>query len=319
MFDYRDLVSYVLQVFHKSVDPEKTPSFDAEMEITDIIKRATLDGRTNVPIKLVSNLSAKNPLVAVYTTQPVLAALAHFVETPTLHRLVVLEKTDGVDKFVGVLSQSRVCMLLAEKFGRMARKVGDVAAGEVQFPAGEKSLKELGLVKAERVYTVDMNDPVSMDLFAFTLQVIASDDILDRSFSQVLEALQTMQTNHISSVAIVDKTHGMHTQLQGSISMTDIKEILATRGGWRHLYDPSFRFFAQLRNMQGLETGSDRVPLFTVHPSTPLIVAVEKMSATRTHRVWIVSEGSAAGGRSGDVVGVLELSDVMPILLAACE
>ncbi|TPX52897.1 hypothetical protein CcCBS67573_g09786 [Chytriomyces confervae] len=185
-------------------------------------------------------------------------------------------------------------MLLAERFGRMARKVGDVTAGEVQFPPGEKSLQELGLVKAERVYTVDMND-------------------------SVLEALQMMQSNHISSVAIVDKTHGKHTQLQGSISMTDIKEILATRGGWRHLYDACFRFFAQLRNMQGLETGSDRVPLFTVHPSTPLIVAVEKMSATRTHRVWIVSEGSAAGGRSGDVVGVLELSDVMPILLAACE
>ncbi|ORY46783.1 CBS-domain-containing protein [Rhizoclosmatium globosum] len=257
MFDYRDLVTYVLEVFRKV--PKEEASFDAEMEITDIIKRASMD-RTGVPIKLVSNLSSKTLS---------LLSLQEFANNSALHRIVVLEKCDGdKDKFVGVLSNPLFAVLSLKKL----------------------SLQQLGLVKGENsVVTVDLNDTV-------------------------LEALYAMHTNHVSSVAIVDKAHG-HSKLEGSVSMTDIKEILSSRGGWRHLYDPCFRFFVQLRSVQGLEAnGSDRVPLFTVHPSTPLIVAVEKMAATKTHRVWIVSESG-----KGDVVGVLGLSDVMPFLAAACQ
>ncbi|KAI9328398.1 hypothetical protein BDR26DRAFT_808397 [Obelidium mucronatum] len=285
MFDYRDLVTYVLEVFRK-VPKEATASFDAEMEITDIVKRASID-RTGVPIKLVANLSQRNNLVAVYTTTPLLTALVEFATTPSLHRIVVLEKCDGdKDKFVGVLSQSLVCGLVAEKFGRLPRKVA--GRTEIDFANGEVSLQQLGLVKGEAsVVTVDLND-------------------------SVLDALYLMHTNHVSSVAIVDKAHW---PFEGSVSMTDIKEILSSRGGWRHLYDPCFRFFVQLRTVQGLEAnGADRVPLFTVHPSTPLIVAIEKMAATKTHRVWIVSEGV-----KGEVVGVLGLSDVMPFLAAAVQ
>ncbi|KAJ3201506.1 cell separation during budding, partial [Entophlyctis luteolus] len=130
----------------------------------------------------------------------------------------------------------------------------------------------------------------------------------------VLDALYVMHTRHTSSVAIVNKLHGQ-MKLEGSISMTDIKEILSSRGGWKHLYDSCFRFFTQLRISQGLEAnGSDRIPLFTVYPSTPLTSAIEKMVATRAHRVWIVSEG----GVKTEVVGVLEMADVMPVLLEAC-
>jgi len=282
MFDYRDLVSYVLEVFHK-VPKDATVSFDAEMEITDIVKRASID-RTGVPIKLVSNLSQRNPLVAVYTTTPLVAALTEFANNSSLHRIVVLEKCDNEkDKFVGVLSESLICSLIAEKFGRLPRKVS--GATDIDFAAGELTLQQLGLVKGENnVVTVDLNDTV-------------------------LEALYVMHSKNLSSVAIVDKAHG-NSKLEGSVSMTDIKDILSSRGGWRHLYDPCFRFFVQLRSVQGLEAnGADRVPLFTVHPSTALIVAIEKMAATKTHRVWIVSESG-----KGEVVGVLGMSDVMPIL-----
>ncbi|KAJ3027370.1 UNVERIFIED_CONTAM: cell separation during budding [Siphonaria sp. JEL0065] len=287
MFDYRDLVTYVLEVFRK-VPKESTGNFDSEWEITDIVKRASVD-RTGVPIKLVSNLSQQNPLVAVYTTTTLLTALTELANNTSLHRIVVLEKCENdKDKFVGVLSQSLICGLVAEKFGRLPRKVA--GRTEIDFASGEVSLQQLGLVKGvESVVTVDLND-------------------------SVLEALQLMHTNHVSSVAIVDKAHG-HSKLEGSVSMTDIKEILSSRGGWRHLYDPCFRFFVQLRTVQGLEAnGADRVPLFTVHPSTPLIVAIEKMAATKTHRVWIVSEGV-----KGEVVGVLGLSDVMPFLASAVQ
>ncbi len=61
---------------------------------------------------------------------------------------------------------------------------------------------------------------------------------------------------------------------------------------------------------QGIEAGgNDRVPLFIVHKTTTLITAIEKMAATKTHRVW-VCEGE-------NLVGVVSLSDVIRVLNSA--
>ncbi|KAJ3210838.1 cell separation during budding [Dinochytrium kinnereticum] len=264
MLDYKDLVAYVLEVFHKV--PKDPPPIDVDMEVTDIVKRATMD-RQGVPVKLVSNLSHRNPLVAVYSDAPLLDAVEEFVRA-RVHRIVVLERPQPgatePSKFLGVLSQSSVVGLVAKKFGRL----GSDRVEGVSWENGAKSLAELGLVRGD-VITVS-------------------------SYDTVLEALYIMYENSISSVAILDRASGS-PRLAGSISMTDIKEILSTRGGWRRLYEPCFRFFVSLRSMQGLEAGgSDRVPSFSVHPSTPLIVAIEKMAATHTHRVWIVDQDETA-------------------------
>lgn len=91
--------------------------------------------------------------------------------------------------------------------------------------------------------------------------------------------------------------------------MTDIKAILADRKGWRRLYEKAFDFFTSMRYEQGLEAGGDdRVPSFTVHPDTTLMATIEKMAATRGHRVWIVNAANR-------LLGVVSLSDVMPFLL----
>ncbi|KAJ3401432.1 cell separation during budding [Chytridiales sp. JEL 0842] len=285
MLDYRDLVAYVLEVFHKV--PKDPNNFEATMEITDIVKRATLD-RQGVPVKLLANLSNRNPLVHVYADAPLLDAIEEFVRSK-VHRVVVLERAIDEDsgaeksKFVGVLSQSTVATMIAKKFGRLSNIK---TPGEI-WEAGEKSLQELGLVRGD-VISIETTDTV-------------------------LEALYIMHSHSVSSVAIVDRSSGS-PRLCGSVSMTDIKEVLGSgRGGWRRLYEPAFKFFATLRNAQGLEAGgSDRIPSFTVHPSTPLIVALEKMAATRAHRIWIV--GETADSREA-VVGVVSLSDVMPLLL----
>ncbi|KAJ3096553.1 cell separation during budding [Phlyctochytrium bullatum] len=281
MLDYKDLVAYVLEVFHKV--PKDPPPIDADMEVTDIVRRATMD-RQGVPVKLVANLSHRNPLVAVYADAPLVDAVEEFVRA-RVHRIVVLERplpdSQEPSKFLGVLSQSTVVNMLSKKFGRL----GSERVPGVAWENGNKSLQELGLVRG---------DVISVS-----------------SYDTVLEALYTMHENSVSSVAILDRASGS-PRLAGSISMTDIKEILSTRGGWRRLYEPCFRFFVSLRSTQGLEAGgSDRVPSFSVHPSTPLIVALEKMAATHTHRVWIVDEAE------GGLCGVMSLSDVMPLLLPA--
>jgi CBS domain-containing protein len=53
--------------------------------------------------------------------------------------------------------------------------------------------------------------------------------------------------------------------------------------------------------------GKAIIPVFTVTPQTNLITALEKMTSTKTHRVWVT--------KGEELVGVVSLSDVMPLLV----
>ncbi|KAJ3195443.1 cell separation during budding [Irineochytrium annulatum] len=316
MLDYRDLVAYVLKVFHKVRGEEDGFNADAEMEVSDIVVRATMD-RQGVPVKLVTNLSHRDPLLTVYSDAPVIDAVELFCRS-NVHRIVVLERPDpstttsadpqapastitdpstttlkpAPPKFLGVISQSSVAQLLADRFGKLTRARCPPQEINPPWHLGDRSLRDLGLVRG-RVISVSGSDTV-------------------------LDALHVMHDNAISSVAIVDSAAapgsvaspgGSSPRLLGSIGMTDVKEVLSSRGGWRRLYEPAFRFFASVRSRQGIESGgNDRVPSFSVQPSCSLIAAIERMAATRAHRVWIV-------GDEGELEGVLSLSDVMPLLL----
>ncbi|KAI9098693.1 hypothetical protein DFS34DRAFT_642770 [Phlyctochytrium arcticum] len=275
MLDYRDLVAFVLSVLHK-VPRDKTP-VDSSMDVKDIVRRA-LSNKTDVPIKLVSNLSHANPLIPVQSGDKLRTAVEEFVRH-RVHRVVVLEQQDGMAHFAGILSQSSVIGLVAARVGKLAG-VTDPSE-KCTWETGNKTIAELGLVGRD------------------VISIIPDDT--------VLEALYVMHEHKISSVAIVEKTPSADN-LIGSISMTDIKAILADRKAWRRLYERSFDFFTTMRFNQGLEAGGDdRIPTFTIHPTTTLISAIEKLAATRGHRVWVV-EGNSP-------VGVVSISDIMPFLL----
>ncbi|KAI8920086.1 hypothetical protein DFJ77DRAFT_451055 [Powellomyces hirtus] len=276
MLDYRDLVAFVLSVLHKV--PKDLPPIDATMEVTDLVKRA-LTNKSEVPIKLVSNLSHENPLVSVQASAPVRAAVDEFSNN-RVHRLIVLEPEADASHFAGILSQSTVAALVASRVGKLAGKLNPKE--KCIWPTGNKTLEEVGLVGRDVV------------------SVIPEDT--------VLEALYTMHENRISSVAIVDRGEEGN-ELVGSISMADIKVILSDRKGWRRLYEKCYDFFASMRYEQGLEAGGDdRVPTYIVHPHSTLIATIEKLAATRAHRIWIVSGQTK-------LVGVVSLSDIMPLLL----
>ncbi|KAI8592088.1 hypothetical protein BDZ88DRAFT_408219 [Geranomyces variabilis] len=276
MLDYRDLVAYVLSVLHKVAKDAPPP--DATLEVTDIVKRA-LSNKGDVPIKLISNFSHLNPLVSVQASSCVREAVEDFTQKRA-HRLIVLEPDSEASQFAGILSQSTIAALVASRVGKLAGVTNPKE--KCIWPTGNKTLEEVGLVGKEVV------------------SVIPEDT--------VLEALYTMHENHLSSVAIVERgDHG--NDLVGSISMTDIKMILSARSGWRRLYENCYDFFTSLRYEQGLEAGGDdRVPTYIVHPNSTLIATIEKLAATRAHRVWICSGASR-------LVGVVSLSDIMPLLL----
>jgi hypothetical protein len=64
-------------------------------------------------------------------------------------------------------------------------------------------------------------------------------------------------------------------QLYGSISMSDIKVILAETHGWRKLFQTCGSFFKDLRLNQSLEhDGKAILPVFAVSDQTSLIVVM---------------------------------------------
>ncbi|KAI8900487.1 hypothetical protein BC833DRAFT_581847 [Globomyces pollinis-pini] len=208
----------------------------------------------------------------------------------TYHPLVVIQKSapllDLLDEFVranahrvavfdgttfmGIISQSALAAVIVSKFG--LRK-----ESSVQWQTGQKSLEELKIIETEFV----------------SVPPTAS----------VMDVLLRMHLKKISSVAIVSGK-----QLLGTISMSDVKTIFAELNGWKHLFANCLTFFKDLRNKQTMDhDGNDLMPTFTVHPTSSLISTMEKMTATHTHRIWVVDSHQ-------QVVGVVSLSSIIPIL-----
>ncbi|TPX37699.1 hypothetical protein SmJEL517_g00730 [Synchytrium microbalum] len=274
LLDFRDLATYVLKIFHKT-PTENRFSVDAEMGLHDVVKMAQIDKQA-VPVHMIANLSKRDSLVSIDSSALLLDACKLLVQEK-VHRLVVFSNTvtKGPEKFVGVVSESSINKFVAHAFGKLggAKKI----PGAV-WDKGEKPLAELGLVKGN-VVSIQKED-------------------------SVLDALGIMHDKGISSVAIIEGDD----HLIGTISMTDIREILKSRRDWKHLYDRVFNFFQSTISKAGLERGQDRVPSVVVRTQTSLLMTMERMAGTHVHRLWIVENGDR-------LCGILSLSDIMPQLL----
>jgi len=128
MFDFRDIVDFVLLIFHKK---EVTGEFlradpAEEMTIKDVVSAAMI-GKP-VTIKVAADLSRKNPFYSVMPESPLLTAVEVFAENEGIHRVNVMDSTSG--RVVGVLSQTDIVRFLASK--------PDIIA-----PFASKTLKEL--------------------------------------------------------------------------------------------------------------------------------------------------------------------------------
>ncbi|KAL7317747.1 cell separation during budding, variant 2 [Mucor circinelloides] len=109
MFDYGDVIAYILLVLHRRpgqkgnddlIDPES-------FEIKDIVHRA-LQGQ-KVPVGMASDLSRKNPFYSILHEATLLSAVEIFA--CGTHRVSIL-RPDG--KIEGILSQSTVVKYLFE-------------------------------------------------------------------------------------------------------------------------------------------------------------------------------------------------------------
>jgi predicted transcriptional regulator len=106
----------------------------------------------------------------------------------------------------GIVSQSLIANLVVDKFSKFAR-----GPEKGTWALGFKSVEDLGLIKKD-IISVQQSD-------------------------LVIDALYHMHQSCVSSIAIMG-TLGpdqVHNKIFGTISMSDIKEILATKKGWNML------------------------------------------------------------------------------------
>lgn len=115
-------------------------------------------------------------------------------------------------------------------------------------------------------------------------------------------ALSKMRKNGISSIAITSHSG----TLMGNISMTDIKYIFK-HAKLGYLWKNCASFLRRILSEDGIERGKDRYPYFDVTLSADIRLVIQKLLATKTHRIWVVSPERS-------VIGVVSLADILKLL-----
>ena len=119
--------------------------------------------------------------------------------------------------------------------------------------------------------------------------------------ASVLEALERMSENFISSVAVVE-TDGT---LIGNISMADIRFVFQ-HGRYHRLWMTCGNFLSLALNQKGLEhSGNDQFPFFDAHLTSTLAQVMNKIVATKVHRVWITNP------KNQHLIGLVSLTDIV--------
>ncbi|KAI3634856.1 hypothetical protein MIR68_007237 [Amoeboaphelidium protococcarum] len=121
MFDYQDLVAYLLKVHE-----EKTIKEGEELKISEAVRRG-MSNHGMVEVKLVSDLSDNNPFYTITHDTSLREVMSVFSQD--IHRVVVMKESE----LIGVLTQSNVMAHLFKNAGN-------------QLPAFRKSLSELKVV-----------------------------------------------------------------------------------------------------------------------------------------------------------------------------
>lgn len=240
-------------------------------EFEQAIKRARM-GKP-APVEIAAQFGARDPFVRMTAETPLSAAIQKFASG--VHRIAVVSSVDESNHVVGMLSQRRLVTYVNDHLRR--------------FPAVEqlfdRTLEELHIGSYGDMITVQGD-------------------------ARVIEALEIMHDQAVSSVAVVDRD----SNLLGNISVVDVS--LLTRAWQIGLLQESCKhFLTVVLDSRGIrEGGNESVPVFYVHRQTRLYRVVAKLVATRAHRLWITEKSQPINPNditSGRLVGVVSLTDIL--------
>ncbi|CAO3659086.1 unnamed protein product [Umbelopsis vinacea] len=149
MFDYGDLITYVLVVLKRS-NVSITEDEDASLEIKEIVKRA-IAGQS-VPVRLASDLSRKNPFYSILPETTLLSVVEEFAcgtHRESLMNRTLRELGLGHNSVISVNADSPVldALTLMSKFGvsslavvgQMGVLLGNISITDVKYVIKSKN------------------------------------------------------------------------------------------------------------------------------------------------------------------------------------
>lgn len=288
LFDFADVNAFLtFAATQHTYTPEHLQGRPRVAQILEAAKAG------HVPVRLVSNLSEKNPLVELPHDASVYALLAIF--SSGTHRVLVKSPAGSPESHLGMISDRR----LLAYFNAFAHS-----------PSG--ATPPLPSIQPSSSFLRYVSNPLSsLPLPSLNLhfEVVAV-----HSGNSVLDAMRRMSELGVSSVAVLEEEGG---GLLSAISVTDVGQTVVPSQSNQILTMPIQQLVSQIKMPQGWTDGADRYPVYSVFQSSTLAYTIQKLLATNSHRLFVISEtpGSASpsGGVPGHLCGLVSIVDILSL------
>ncbi|KAI9599118.1 hypothetical protein BDF19DRAFT_430153 [Syncephalis fuscata] len=201
MFDYSDLLTYVLLVLKRA----KIPQHENTRQVLRLVQKAAAE--QNVPVHLASGkFKSKEPFYALLAESSLIQALEIF--SKGAHRLAIINQ-DGSVK--GILSQSSLIKYISQQSGK--------------YPSLDailkQTLRELGMAQ-HKVVSVDSSDQVLDALSVMNEHGVSSIAVLDGQ-SHIIGNISVSDIKHILAR---DKHSLLYTQCHSFVSHIKMEDGL---------------------------------------------------------------------------------------------
>lgn len=251
-------------------------SFDPD-RVRKIIAKGKEGGDASVG--LACDLSQKNPLVTLPPTAGLIPLLTVFARGR--HRVLLVD--DETDTVHGLVEDRQLVRWFTEHASEHAPLITALSS----------PLSELTFIPS----------------IAFPRPVVScsSDDT-------ILDAMDTISNEGVSSVAVVDVLSG---NLLSAVSVTDIGKIVAPSQDKKIIYTPLSQLVTLIKEPLGSTDGEEAYPVFSVLPSNTLDYTMQKLLVTNAHRLFVTEDLAlgplSATSLSGNLRGVVSMVDVLSV------
>jgi len=230
-------------------------------------------------VKLVSNLSGKNPLQTLSSTATLLDVLELFSQGR--HRVVI---------------NSPSASTVAPSTSALRRAPQGLLSDRQTLAWFLKSLSRFQSPSLEPLLSTPLE----------ALQITTRDVIFMPSDTILLEAMKAMSEDGLSSLPVVDSVTG---RLISVVSVNDIGKIVVPAQDKAILTLPLSEFVKHIKGPTGVESGEDRFPIYAVGQSSTLVYAVQTLLATNAHRLLVTDDLSCslAGKQQFGVVSIVDV------------
>lgn len=204
--------------------------------------------------------------------------------------------------------ESETLLKAVEAFGSGAHRVAIInGAGKISGILSQRRTIKFFWDNARRFSSLEPLLNSSLQ----DLNIISPNPITIQGDCPLIEALEKMFNERMSSLAVIDR----NKSLVGNISIVDVKNVSSTKNS-HLLFKPVTTFISYNLSQKGIEKGQDQFPIFHVNPQTSLGRVVAKLVATQSHRLWIVEARTSHIGAPGATVETALASEA-PAVTAA--